>query len=126
MLMKLLTPNKFTLKVMETIKSIPRGKVATYKQVAGLSGKPHGSRGVAWILNTCSEKYKLPWYRVINSQGKISFKPYTKNFRLQRTLLRTEGVDVDVKDGSVDMEKFQYKKMPKKPRRRKNEPHMFR
>ena len=118
--------NKFTLKVIETVRSIPKGKVATYKQVAGLSGKTHASRGVAWILNTCSKKYKLPWQRVINSQGKISFKPQTKNFRLQRVLLQDEGVVVDAKDGSIDMTKFQYKKMPKKPRRRKNEPHMFR
>ncbi len=119
-------PNQFTLKVMEVVCSIPRGKVATYKQVAGLSGRTHASRGVAWILNTCSKKYKLPWQRVINSQGKISFKPQTKNFRLQAVLLKDEGVVVDVKDGSIDMAKFQYKKMPRKPRRRKNEPHMFR
>lgn len=120
------TPNEFTLKVMDTVRSIPRGKVATYKQVAGLSGKNHASRAVAWILSTCSKKYQLPWQRVINSQGKISFKPQTKNFRLQRVLLKDEGVIVDPKDGSIDMAKFQYKKMPKKPRRRKNEPHMFR
>lgn len=119
-------PNAFTLKVMETIRSIPKGKVATYKQVAGLSGKTHGSRGVAWILNTCSKKYKLPWQRVINSQGKISFKPQTKNFRLQRVLLQDDGVEVNAKDGSIDMAKFQYKKMPRKPRRKKNQPHMFR
>lgn len=120
------TPNAFTLKVMETVRSIPKGKVATYKQVAGLSGKTHGSRGVAWILNTCSKKYKLPWQRVINSQGKISFKPQTKNFRLQRVLLQDDGVEVNAKDGSIDMAKFQYKKMPRKPRRKKNQPYMFR
>ncbi len=124
--MEIKTPNAFTLKVMETIKSIPKGKVATYKQVAGLSGKLHASRAVAWILNTCSKKYKLPWQRVINSQGKIAFKPMTKNFRLQMVSLKAEGVIVNPKDGSIDMAKFQYKKMPRAPRRRKNEPHMFR
>ena len=120
------TPNKFTLKVIDTIRSIPKGKVATYKQVAGLSGKLHASRGVAWILNTCSKKYKLPWQRVINSQGKIAFKPQTKNFRLQMVLLKSEGVVVDPKDGSINMKKFQYKKKPKEPRRRKGQPFMFR
>lgn len=116
-------PTKFTLKVIDTIRAIPRGRVATYQQVAGLSGKLHASRGVAWILNTCSKKYKLPWQRVINSQGRISFKPGTRNFRLQANLLRKEGVTVNPKNGAVDMAKFQHKKKPRMP---KNQPFMFR
>jgi methylated-DNA-protein-cysteine methyltransferase-like protein len=83
-------PNPFTLKVISVIKNIPRGKVATYQQVAGLAGKAHASRATSWILNSCSKKYKLPWHRVIGSKGKIAFKPQTRNFLLQRRLLRGE------------------------------------
>ena len=119
------SPNLFTLKVFDVVRAIPRGRVATYSQVAGLAGKIHASRGVAWILNSCSKKYKLPWQRVINSQGKISFKPGTRNFLLQRTLLKKEGVVVDMENGRVDMAKFQYRKKPKAPKLRRPQPRMF-
>jgi len=88
-------PNTFTEKVIKVIQKIPRGRVATYQQVAGLAGKLHASRGVAWILNSSSKKYKLPWQRVINSKGRISFKPGTHHFMMQKRLLTKEGVKVD-------------------------------
>jgi len=66
--------SEFTKQVMEQIKAIPFGNVATYKQIAELAGKPQASRGVSWILHSCSTAYKLPWHRVLNSQGKISFE----------------------------------------------------
>ena len=46
--------SEFTEKVIRRIREIPRGRVATYKQIAELAGKPQGSRGVAWILHSCS------------------------------------------------------------------------
>ncbi|MGE0764562.1 MAG: MGMT family protein [Bdellovibrionales bacterium] len=116
-------PNAFTLKVMKVIRQIPRGKVATYKQVAGLSGKPGASRAVAWILNSCSEKYKLPWQRVINSQGKIAFKPLTQNFIMQKKLLQREGVSF-INEAEINMAKFQWKKKPRLVHKR-NQPRMF-
>lgn len=63
----------FTKKIIQHIRKIPEGEVATYKQIAELAGKPQGSRGVAWVLHSSSIAYKLPWHRVLNSQGKISF-----------------------------------------------------
>jgi methylated-DNA-protein-cysteine methyltransferase related protein len=113
--------NPFTTKVIEVIRKIPKGKVATYKQIAALSGKEHASRAVAWILNSCSEKYKLPWQRVVSSQGKIAFKPQTRHFLLQKRLLGKEGVDVS-RLGVIDMTRFQYRKKARKPR---NRPRMF-
>lgn len=116
-------PNKFTLKVMDVIRKIPRGKVATYKQVAGLAGKPHASRGVAWILNSCSEKYKLPWHRVLSSKGRIAFPPLTHNFIMQQKLLKREGVP-SLGNGGIDMVRFQWKKQ-KRQRFPRNQPRMF-
>jgi methylated-DNA-protein-cysteine methyltransferase-like protein len=115
-------PNPFTLKVIKTIQSIPKGKVATYQQVAGLAGKMHASRAVAWILHSTSKKYKLPWQRVISKQGKIAFKPQTYKFMMQRRLLTDEGVEVNNKTGAIDMARFQYKKHA---RRKPNQPRMF-
>jgi methylated-DNA-protein-cysteine methyltransferase-like protein len=115
----------FSQKVIDRVAKIPRGKVATYKQIAELCGKPLASRGVAWILNSCSKKYKLPWHRVINSKGRISFKPMTRNYRLQQLKLRGEGVKFMDND-DIDMARFQWAKKPAKARRRKGQPHMFR
>lgn len=117
-------PNAFTLKVISVIKAIPRGKVATYQQVAGLAGKLHASRAVSWILNSCSKKYKLPWQRVISSKGRIAFKPGTHHFAMQKRLLAKERVQVEAATGEIDLRKFQYKKKARASRKR-NQPRMF-
>lgn len=114
----------FTKKVMQQIHSIPRGKVATYKQIAVLAGKPQGSRGVAWILHSCSTLYKLPWHRVLNSQGKISFDASSRNFREQKRRLVQEGV-VFENGGKLNLKKFQWKKRPRVKMSNSRGPKMF-
>lgn len=116
--------SEFTKKVLQQIRAIPEGKVATYKQIAILAGKPQGSRGVAWILHSCSTTYKLPWHRVLSSQGRISFDPMSSNFRRQKALLIREGVEVS-KDGKLDLPKFQWKKKGQ-ARPKPGKPQMFR
>ena len=123
--MKSTEPNPFTKKVIEVIRKIPRGRVATYQQVAGLAGRIHASRGVSWILKSCSKKYGLPWQRVISSKGKIAFKPKTHHFLLQRRLLIDEGVEVDYSTGEIDLKRFQLKKKPRLTKRKRNQPSMF-
>jgi methylated-DNA-protein-cysteine methyltransferase related protein len=115
--------SEFTKKVILTIKKIPNGKVATYKQIAGLAGKPQGSRGVAWILHSCSTKYQLPWHRVLSSQGKISFKPGSSQFRLQKRRLEAEGIII-TPEGKLSLTKFQWKK--KQKNNSFNRPFLFR
>lgn len=121
--MSIVQISEFTKKVLQQIKNIPVGKVATYKQIAELAGKPQGSRGVAWILHSCSTTYKLPWHRVLNSKGKISFEFRSYNFRQQKKKLESEGV-VFTSDGQLNLAKFQWKK---KPSRKiiKNKPKIF-
>ncbi len=106
---------------MSLIKKIPRGKVASYGQIAALAGKPHGARGVGWILNSSSEIYKLPWQRVINSKGRISFPKSTDEFRLQKKLLLKEKIKF-LEDGSISLEKYGWKK---KSRTKRSGPRMF-
>lgn len=113
----------FTKKVLQNIAKIPKGKVATYKQIAALSGKPQGSRGVAWILHSCSTTYKLPWHRVLNSQGYISFDKNSHNFRQQKRKLESEGVSLSA-DGRLDLTQFKWKKSPPKTRNSRS-PKMF-
>jgi len=95
--------NLFTQRVIEAIRAIPRGKVATYGQIAILAGSPNGARQVSWVLNSCSRAENLPWHRVVNSRGTISLQGEGKIE--QRCLLEAEGVRFD-DDGRIDLSKF--------------------
>lgn len=104
---------EFSKKVIAVIKKIPKGKVATYGQIAGLAGKPHAPRGVTWVLHSSSKSQKLPWHRVINSKGKISFPPMSAAFAKQKRLLTLEKIEVG-DNGEIDLEEFQWSKKAKK------------
>ncbi len=98
---------EFTQHVIDTIKSIPPGKVLTYGAVAALAGSPHGARQVTRILHSLSEKEGLPWHRVISANGKISI-PGEEGKEEQSALLRAEGVDVS-DDYRVDLAAFHWR-----------------
>jgi methylated-DNA-protein-cysteine methyltransferase related protein len=98
----------FSKKVLKLIRSVPRGRVTTYGTIAHLAGKPHGARGVGWLLHSCSKLYKLPWQRVIKSDGRLSFPEHSREFVIQRNLLEREGIKVI--DGRVDLKKYFWKK----------------
>jgi methylated-DNA-protein-cysteine methyltransferase-like protein len=91
-------------RIKDIIKKIPRGKVATYGQIAAMAGNPLAARQVVRILHSSSRKEKLPWHRVINSKGRISLQPGF-GYEEQRALLTKEGVAFDEKD-TVDFERF--------------------
>jgi methylated-DNA-protein-cysteine methyltransferase-like protein len=99
----------FSQKVIRLVKKIPRGKVASYGQIAALAGKSHASRGVSWILYSCAEKYELPWHRIVNSKGKISFPSGSPQHMLQTERLMGEGI-VFLESGAIQMARFQWKK----------------
>jgi methylated-DNA-protein-cysteine methyltransferase-like protein len=99
----------FSKKVIAYIKKIPKGKVVTYGQIAALAGKPHGARGVGWILHACSKSHKLPWQRVINSQGRISFPRDSREFSLQKNMLLKEKVKVS-DAGAISLKTYGWKK----------------
>lgn len=99
---------EFTKLVIKQIKKIPRGKVATYSQIASLAGKPQGVRGVVWILHAQSSSKDLPWYRVINSKGRISFPEMSEGWISQKSHLSREGVELN-ESGIIDLELYQWK-----------------
>jgi len=96
----------FTDNAINVIKSIPRGKVATYGQIAALAGNPRAARQVVWILHSSSEKENLPWHRVINGKGKISLEP-GYGFELQKSMLEKEGIKFGLED-KIDLACFQW------------------
>jgi methylated-DNA-protein-cysteine methyltransferase-like protein len=87
----------FTQQAKDLIKKIPAGLVATYGQIATYAGNPRASRQVAWILHSSSQKYDLPWHRVINSKGKISL-PREHGYEEQKAMLEAEGIVFDAND----------------------------
>ena len=97
---------EFEDRVKALIRAIPRGKVATYAQIASLAGNYRGARQVARVLHASSDKDRLPWQRVISSRGAISL-PRGRGFEEQRRLLTGEGVAVD-RAGRVDLDRFQW------------------
>jgi methylated-DNA-protein-cysteine methyltransferase-like protein len=97
----------FTEKVKGIIKKIPRGKVATYGQIAMLAGNPHAARQVVWILHSSSDKDNLPWHRVINKNGRISLKP-GQGYEMQISMLSDEGV-IFGKNDTINLGKFIWK-----------------
>jgi len=81
----------FSEAVVALVKAIPRGRVATYGQLAALAGNPGAARQVARLLHTLSEKEGLPWHRVLNREGRISL-PRGRGYEEQRARLVAEGV----------------------------------
>lgn len=97
---------EFSEKVIQTILSIPPGKVMTYGQVARWAGSPRGARQVSRLLHSCTGKYRLPWFRVIGTGGKISI-PEGDGYELQKAHLQEEGVVFDSSD-KIDLDKYQW------------------
>lgn len=112
----------FTANVIKLVKAIPKGKVATYGQIAELAGKPGAARAVVGILGAKKRDYKLPWQRVLGAGGKIAFPKQSKHFRLQIKILKAEGVPFT--SGKTDIAKFGWKRKPLSYTR-KQVPRMF-
>ncbi|UQZ34693.1 DNA methyltransferase [Paenibacillus sp. PK3_47] len=94
----------FTEKVIAIIRSIPEGKVMTYGGVARAAGSPRAARQVVRILHSMSRKYKLPWHRVINAQGRIALG-IDESGAMQKLYLLGEGVLFDDNE-IIDLEVF--------------------
>lgn len=98
---------RFSDTVLAVVKSIPRGKVASYGQVALIAGKPRAAREVGWILNQKSNE-ETPWWRVINNSGRISIKHSEFDALMQKQLLENESIKVSDKF-EIDIEKYRMK-----------------
>lgn len=101
---------EFEERVKENIRAIPRGKVATYGQIAALAGNPGGARQVVRVLHSCSGKAGLPWHRIINGRGRISLKRGC-GYEEQRRLLLGEGIKVG-RGGRIGLNEFQWRTDP--------------
>ncbi len=98
-------PSPFAQRIYEVVKQIPRGKVATYGQVAALAGNPRGARGVGFALHHNPQPGIIPCHRVIFRDGSLCSGFAFGGPEVQRRLLEQEGVCF-LPDGRVDLSRF--------------------
>ena len=91
-------------RIWAVVAAIPRGCVLNYGEVARLAGLPGRARLIGKALALAPKKMKLPWFRVVNAQGRISIPKSSSSYHKQRSKLEAEGVEF-VND-RVDLEKF--------------------
>ncbi len=95
-------------RIYRVVRRIPRGKVATYGQVARLAGLPNQARLVGYALHALSQD-DIPWQRVLNARGEVSPRGVDGPDELQRELLEEEGVEFDLR-GRVNLARFAWKR----------------
>ena len=100
--------------IHQTVKRIPRGKVATYGSVARTAGHPGTARQVAWALRAHNAA-RLPWHRVLGSGGRILL-PGEAGLH-QRTLLEVEGIRFQGNRVDIHRYEFAFAKIAAKQKR---------
>jgi methylated-DNA-protein-cysteine methyltransferase-like protein len=91
-------------RILAVVDSIPRGRVATYGQIAREASLPRNARLVGRVLGTLPSGTRLPWHRVVAAGGRIAARPHAA---LQRRRLAREGVKSSP-GGRIDLARFQW------------------
>ena len=93
-----------TRRIYEAVKQIPRGKVATYAQVAAMAANPKMCRAVGNALHKNPDPDNIPCYRVVNAKGELAGAFAFGGADVQANLLRADGIEVI--DNKVDLAKY--------------------
>ncbi len=94
-----------TRRVYAVVSAIPRGRILSYGDVAALAGRPRAPRAVGAALSSLPDDMNVPWWRVVNSTGKISTPAIHHTAQVQRALLEEEGVTFST-GGHIDWDRF--------------------
>ncbi len=104
-------------RIYKAVRRIPKGRVATYGQVAALAGLGGHARQVGYALSALSDENPrqkgVPWHRVINARGEISVREEPGSDLVQRRALEAEGVQFGT-SGRVSLERYRWR--PRRPR----------
>ena len=100
------SPSELRARIYAVVERIPRGRVATYGQVAALAGAPRHARQVGYALHDLPPGSELPWHRVINARGEVSRRSEPGWDGFQRQLLEAEGVEFH--RGRVDLQRYRW------------------
>lgn len=98
-------------RIWSIVKRVPRGRVATYGQIAEIAGLEGHARQVGYALHNLPSRSDVPWHRVINAKGEVSARRAGDSHELQRMLLEAEGVVFNTL-GRVDLKQFRW--MPRR------------
>jgi methylated-DNA-protein-cysteine methyltransferase-like protein len=82
-----------TLRIIAALKTVPPGRVSSYRDIARAADLPNGARQVVRVLHSLSRSQNLPWHRIIRADGRIALPPGGGREE-QTALLRAEGVKV--------------------------------
>ncbi len=96
----------FFNQVYELLKTIPKGKVVSYGDIARALGKPRASRIVGYALHVNPDPYHIPCYKVVNKDGRLAPAFAFGGEEAQKALLESEGIKVE--NGYVDMGKYRF------------------
>lgn len=107
--------------IWETVSRIPKGNVATYGQIAALSRLPGQARLVGYALHNLPHSSDVPWHRVLNAGGYISFPQMSAAYKEQRALLEEEGIVF--RNNRADFKRCRWKKTARLQPRRRNRDH---
>lgn len=94
-------------RIWHVVRQVPRGRVATYGQIAALAGLPNHARQVGYALHALPRGHDVPWQRVINAKGEVSARSEDGWQGYQRHLLEEEGVVFDGR-GRIDLERWRW------------------
>lgn len=98
----------FRVAVCAVLSRIPRGRLATYGQVAALAGFPRRPRQVGMVLKGLPQDTDLPWHRVVNALGYVPSRGRWWGAQLQIARLRAEGIPV-TEDGTLDLDTHRWR-----------------
>jgi methylated-DNA-protein-cysteine methyltransferase-like protein len=101
-------PSDTYRRIYAVVKRVPRGRVATYGQIAALARLPRHARLVGYALNVLPADSGLPWHRIVNAKGQVSPRSNALGYEdLQAQLLRREGVRMV--ECAIPLERFQWR-----------------
>ena len=92
-------------RIYAVVRRVPRGRVATYGQIATLAGFRGHARQVGYALNALAHGSSVPWHRVINAQGKVSPRADPSYVTIQQRLLENEGIEIG-RGERISLERF--------------------
>jgi methylated-DNA-protein-cysteine methyltransferase-like protein len=100
--------DKAAVAICAVIRRIPKGWVATYGQVAAMAGLPRRARLVGHVLRNLDPATKIPWHRVVNAKGEVSYTlARNGSDAFQQRLLEAEGIEFDGRN-RFNLERFRW------------------
>lgn len=94
-------------RIYAVVRRVPKGRVATYGQIARLAGLPGHARQVGYALHALRASTSVPWQRIVNASGAISLRA-TGASVTQRVLLEREGIHFDAR-GRISLARFAWR-----------------